>query len=77
MTAVKTGPAHVASAQKSLQKNNAIQLVPCVFSDALHLCLASGSGRVFLVSVIWPKYGECGKMQKFSQETGFDCGKVD
>ena len=24
-------------------KNNAIQLVPCVFSDALHLCLASGS----------------------------------
>ena len=59
-------------------KNNAIQLVPCVFSAALHLCLASGSGRVFLVSVIWPKCGEeCGKMQKFQQETGFDCRKGD
>ena len=33
-------------------KNNAIQLVPCVFSDALHLCLASGSFFFFWLPVL-------------------------
>ena len=49
--------------------------MPCVFSDALHLSLASGSGRVFLVSVIWPKYGEeCGKCKNFHRKRDLTAG---
>ena len=57
-------------------KNNAIQLVPCVFSDALHLCLHQGLEEYFW----YPWFGQnvgrnVGKCKNFNRKRDLTAGR--